>query len=430
MDLYIPSKIVVGFQTRSDTYTGKLAYVIYRDHKNVLRKEKSWNSWRDHKIEFLEFDNVPTANFTLNKGVQRSREWFGTGRSMVRVYDQRDFEFEITIDNLLNVLAHADVSKRDITEPCVYAWQGTNLVLLPTNSEEYRLSLAHTSKQSISFKAKDLVIGHTYSILKDSTTSVVYLGRLDRYKVEQEYVDTRYNGIIQTLQKKKHVFVNPVNNEIYARDASGFIAGCISEEVHSNFADLCDMYYKTCEASPIVGLDVDRWTPETIERYFELQYYSSACMWVEAEPNVFVRVDCDYDSHASRYDTGRLSANQPHVRIGSPQSAQVVRVEQRGTGFALITRSTEDVSSNGSYYRYRSRPYQYEKPRESVERLLSAIRLMQQELSNKVTSTPEEARQLLRETMLSLVQQYKVGKRIIGVRADGTRMLADGALYI
>lgn len=44
-NLYIPKKIHVGFQKRSDTYTGKLAYVIYEDEKGVLRKQGSWDGW-------------------------------------------------------------------------------------------------------------------------------------------------------------------------------------------------------------------------------------------------------------------------------------------------------------------------------------------------------------------------------------------------
>lgn len=56
--LFIPSKIKVGFQDRSGTYTGKLAYVIYYDNKNVLRKEKSWESWRDKKIDMKSVDGM------------------------------------------------------------------------------------------------------------------------------------------------------------------------------------------------------------------------------------------------------------------------------------------------------------------------------------------------------------------------------------
>ena len=33
MSIYIPEKIKVGYQNRNDTYTKKLAYVIYYDEK-------------------------------------------------------------------------------------------------------------------------------------------------------------------------------------------------------------------------------------------------------------------------------------------------------------------------------------------------------------------------------------------------------------
>lgn len=49
--IYIPNKLKVGFQNRSGTYTGKLAYIIYYDQKGKLRKEPSWNNWRSKDIE-------------------------------------------------------------------------------------------------------------------------------------------------------------------------------------------------------------------------------------------------------------------------------------------------------------------------------------------------------------------------------------------
>jgi hypothetical protein len=284
--LYIPKKLYVGFQNRSDTFTGKLAYVIYEDHSGKKRKQKSWEGWRDKNIPVVEVDNAPTPNFTLNKGVQRSREWFGTGRSMVRVWDPRDFEFEITVDNLLNVLMHADVSKRDITEPCVYAWQGTNLVLLPTNSVEYQESIKHTAKQSLKVSARDLVVGHTYSIKQDSTTTVVYLGRFDRYEtvtVYDEAVQTRYNwqrhikGYEHKKKAKKHVFINPETKMVDVREPSTLIAACVSDEVHPELATLMDAYYKTGESQPAAGVTL-------------IPCNYSAGDWYEVADNKFVKV--------------------------------------------------------------------------------------------------------------------------------------------
>lgn len=45
--IFIPKKINVGFVNRDDTYTKKLAFVIYFDNKNILRQERSWDNWRD-----------------------------------------------------------------------------------------------------------------------------------------------------------------------------------------------------------------------------------------------------------------------------------------------------------------------------------------------------------------------------------------------
>lgn len=39
--MFIPKKIKVGYQNRQDTYTGQLAYIIYYDKSNKVRKEAS-----------------------------------------------------------------------------------------------------------------------------------------------------------------------------------------------------------------------------------------------------------------------------------------------------------------------------------------------------------------------------------------------------
>lgn len=48
--VFIPKKCKVGFNERTDTYTGKLGYVIYHDGK-VWRKETSWEDWRMKYID-------------------------------------------------------------------------------------------------------------------------------------------------------------------------------------------------------------------------------------------------------------------------------------------------------------------------------------------------------------------------------------------
>ncbi len=90
--LYIPDTVKVGYQNRTDTYSGKLAYIVYIDNKGKLRKEKSWEGWRSKKIKPDDFKNEPTEGFVLNKdigGVNSGySSWYSHDRiEKVRVYD-------------------------------------------------------------------------------------------------------------------------------------------------------------------------------------------------------------------------------------------------------------------------------------------------------------------------------------------------------
>lgn len=176
--MFIPDKIKVGYQKREGTYTGKLAYVIYFDNKGVLRKEKSWEGWRDDKIKPKEFSNEPMDGFVLNKGVGGVRgSWSHNARNeYIRVYDPRDFEFEISVANLLFILQECSAIKgKGLEGEFVYAWDGSELVLLPVDSVEYGECKDHTARQSKKITAKDVKTGYSY--LMKNGTNVLYLGK-------------------------------------------------------------------------------------------------------------------------------------------------------------------------------------------------------------------------------------------------------------
>lgn len=279
--LYIPKTIKVGFQERNDTYTSKLGYVIYYDGKGVLRKETSWNSWRDNKIEPIESPNEP-ARFLINKRIKRYADWFGSDKEKVRIYDHRDFEFEISIANLIEILQHSDITKRDIMQECVYAWQGTELVLLPTNSEEYKESLANTEKLDSKFSAKDLVIGRTYT-QKREEGQYIYLGRFKTYSYEKKVyvngaeldektikeearswqVTNRKEGDLEVItmaeveKKPSHIFMLIGDkNQWYSLEPSSKIGGEISNEIHPDYAEYHDAFFSLPGSKKIVDLKV------------------------------------------------------------------------------------------------------------------------------------------------------------------------------
>ena len=184
-NIFIPTKINVGFQNRKDTYTGKLAYVIYYDAKGKLRKEKSWQSWRNHDIPNEEFDNEPTEGFVLNKKVGGYKTHWDARQTYTRVYDPRGFEFEITIPNLLWILENCNCIKgKGLEGKFVYGWDGMELVLVPVDSADYEEITAKNKviHNNEFIKAKDLIIGATYENFNGEY--LVYMGKAPEYTYE------------------------------------------------------------------------------------------------------------------------------------------------------------------------------------------------------------------------------------------------------
>ncbi len=189
-NIFIPKEIHVGFQNRSDTYTGKLAYVIYKDEKGKLRKETSWNSWRSKDIESLITENVPTEGFVLNKKAGDYNTGWNHRQAYTRVYDPRGFEFEITIENLLYILENTNSIKgKGLEGEFVYGWQGKELILIPTNSPDYKeiIKFNKIIHSNETIKAKDLKIGATY--LTKQNEELIYIGKFDYYDYEFTHND-------------------------------------------------------------------------------------------------------------------------------------------------------------------------------------------------------------------------------------------------
>lgn len=215
-NIFIPKKIKVGFQNRSDTYTNKLAYIIYYDQNNKLRKETSWQRWRDNKIDSEDYDNEPTSGFVLNKKVGGYQSYYNMRQTYTRVYDPRGFEFEITVPNLIYILENtSSIKGKGLEGEFVYGWDGKDLLLIPTSAPEYQemQELATTLYDGEPIKAKDLIIGATYATATGEEW--VYMGKSEFWDYEKNvyygpdnmgyssryYFNTRslYNGWLYPL---------------------------------------------------------------------------------------------------------------------------------------------------------------------------------------------------------------------------------------
>lgn len=316
----IPSKIKVGFNNREGTYTGKLAYITYFDEKGILRKETSWEGWRNKEIEPEEFDNIPTSGFVLNKGVGGTRQSWGWNarNEYVRVYDPRNFEFEISIANLLFILQEtSSVKGKGLEGEFVYAWDGKELILLPTCCEEYVSCTEYTKNLSNKIEKSDIIEGCFY--LFKNQTKAMYLGRHDVNEFRSRWGRFEHKNV-----GKRHVFLkdsniaNTKNVDYIFQTGYTNIAEKISD-VALNFVDeheklinsltVCkkfDISYEKCDMS---FLDCDRY-----DRYMLIkrdnQYYpvhisrwssEHPIIYKESSSSLLIEKTSEFDLRGTRY---------------------------------------------------------------------------------------------------------------------------------
>ena len=251
--IYIPNKIKVGFQKREDTFAGKLAYVIYYDNFGKLRKEGSWTRWRDDKIPALEIENTPTSGLTLNKGIKRySWSHYSSGRSMIRIYDPRGFEYEIEPSNLVGLLMHTDCNRREIQGDLVYAWHRGDLLLLPTSSEEYQNAKKYTELQATKVSAKALVPGYTY--VTKAQDNIIYLGRHKYYEIK----GSEYTGNHGRAGKNQHIFIDAEGERVPfpISSVAGRVAAVLSEEPHQRTGEWTEAYLKSSAPHAVKQLKI------------------------------------------------------------------------------------------------------------------------------------------------------------------------------
>lgn len=278
-NIFIPKKIKVGFQERRDTYTKKLAYVIYYDENGELRKEKSWNNWRDNSIEPKDFVNDPTEGFVLNKKAGGYSTGWNHRQTYVRVYDPRGFEFEITVPNLLYILENTNSIKgKGLEGEFVYGWDGSELILIPTSSPDYKEIMKYNQIlfNKKKFKTSDMIPGATY--LTKQNEKLVYIGRFHKYD---------WDGIKK--KSKYFYFYDNRYSSFETMSTLNRIIAVVSEDCVENYAELRDKLEHTTNFSPLAP-EKDEYLfytyDEFVERFRESNYLN--CYNVE-QKEIIVR---------------------------------------------------------------------------------------------------------------------------------------------
>ena len=259
-NIFIPKRIKVGFNPRSDTYTGMLGYVIYNDGK-VWRKETSWNSWKSPKVTPVEYDNTPLEGFVLNKKVGGYKSDWNFRQAYCRVYDPRGFEFEITIPNLLYILENANSIKgKGLEGKFIYGWDGKDLVLLPEDTPEYKEMVSFTETLGLKVSKKELIPGGMYTTSTGTTVTYLteakeysYKGATDNvkklwfYQHESNYIHTMNLTVIKKYVGDNVDYVNLLDLLDKNTEYKPKVAKVYKYELYTDFAFKSNNYYSNSQ---------------------------------------------------------------------------------------------------------------------------------------------------------------------------------------
>lgn len=247
--LFIPNTIKVGYNDRDDTYTGKLAYIIYIDEKGKVRKETSWNNWCDHRLGDDSYENVPTEGFVINKNVGGYSTGWNHRQSYIRVYDPRGFEFEITLENLLFIIENTSlITGKGIEGEFVYGWDGKDLVLIPCKSTDYLKIKEYNELIRSDFKltAKTIKVGATYR--NDKEVDLVYIGRYDKYENYSSFKEIEINSneyeITSDKKGKKYWFYDLESKDFLDYSSLNKFKMLVNDEPLENTSQLMDNLLK------------------------------------------------------------------------------------------------------------------------------------------------------------------------------------------
>lgn len=357
-NVFISPKIKVGFQKRDDTFTGQLAYIIYYDEKGKLRKQKSWDSWRDKKITSQEFDNTPMDGFTLNKDVKRySGGWFSSNRTMIRVHDPRGFEFEVTTENLIGILMHTDCLRRGLVGQFVYAWVGAELVLLPVNSEEYTAATKYTVGLAKKVKAKDLIPGASYKTKREG--DVTYMGKFDWYEYPLSGGKYSHRIGLRTATKCL-VFTNDNGKTFFRKSSVDFLSEANGESAVPNYSTLMDKFNNETYANKVVKFEFKQvsFDPSTSEQphYNRKQLFRSNYTIERTFPQIMfdfnVRLNYQYNASLSTKDQVEIAG---YITSGPDEYSKSSGIN-KDTGEVCIFDFHPDSNTRGFGYYNRHSP--------------------------------------------------------------------------
>lgn len=212
LTINIPEEHYVTFHFRdNDIYP--LGFLVPEGKDKAAQNRKAtadrWANSSKVKVPAKVFTNKPMVGFEIRKSVRyRGRN---STRETWRIIDPRGFELEISNSNMEFIIDHCILDKGEIISSCIWGREGSDNLLLPVDSKEYKEAIANTERLGKKASMKEVKLGDHVTFKKGNKGR--YLGKYFKYTIRLDEYDNE-SKIMEPSSAKQYVFEGPDGNLI------------------------------------------------------------------------------------------------------------------------------------------------------------------------------------------------------------------------
>jgi hypothetical protein len=190
----------------------------------------------------------------------------------------------------------------------VYGWNGTQLILIPTSSPDYKEIQEFNSilQNNTHVTAKQLKIGAIYK--NKQNEEIMYMGQFDRYSSyyycgNNNHEETNNDGKHFYFVDTKYIGQENVCFEQYKTLGDKIIA-TVSEDCHPNYSDMFEKLEHCSDYSPIDSSKDEHisYTLEEFTKYIEEENYYCRVMSYDNDVQNIGNYNCEKNGYISYWN--------------------------------------------------------------------------------------------------------------------------------
>ena len=207
---YIPNKLYVGFRADGEDTLTCFMTPLAKDSAFTKRK-KTIDDWASKEMNSTEITNEPRDGFRL---VDTSRRWNSNNVVFRVIHPEVGAEFEISAENLSNIMSNTDIMKGEIQDKLLLVREGSKNILVIEGSPE------HLGSSNVDENGKELFLSKDEYSIGDRISvkgwgECVYFGKS---KIQTISIDSKgYNStnfLLEEKQDEGYVLFFDHNNEV------------------------------------------------------------------------------------------------------------------------------------------------------------------------------------------------------------------------